>query len=276
MELIRGAIAGGYAVPGFCIWNAESANIVLRVASDCRAPVILMHGPGEFGILTPAQMAAAARAMAWPYDIPAALHLDHGGSMEHVDQCIAAGYTSVMLDLSQGPFEENVAGLTQVVAKARPLGITVEGEIGAMGRVDEASVEGGEIFALTDPVEAKAYVERTGIDIVAVSVGNAHGNYPTRPHIDFELLARLIEVTKIPVVFHGGSGMPEDDLRKAVSLGITKVNVASELMGAVRSSLQAQWTREGVWVPTSFGIAMETLAPIVEKWIRRTGAAGKA
>ena len=276
MDLIRSAVAGGYAVPGFCVWNAESANVVLRVASELRAPVVLMHGPGEFGILTPAQMAAVAGVMAEQYDVPAALHLDHGSSIADVDQCIQAGYTSVMLDFSHTPFEENVAGLREVVAKARPLGITVEGEIGAVGRVSAASSEGGDNSTLTDPDEAVAYVQQTNVDLVAVSIGNAHGTYPTRPHLDFQLLEKLIGIAGIPVVFHGGSGMPEEDVRTAISMGVVKVNVASELLEAARSSLQAQWENDAVWVPTTFAAAMEGVGQVVAKWIHRTGAAGKA
>lgn len=277
LELINAAAEGGYAVPSFCIWNAETMDVVLRVASDCKSPVMLMNGPGEFPLLSPAKTAATARAIAESYDIPAALHLDHGDSMVQVDDCLAAGYSSVMLDFSTRSFAENASSLAEVVAKAHPMGVTVEGEIGAVGRIDEVSGEGTEFCALTDPKEAKEYVERTGIDIVAVSIGNAHGNYPTRPQLDFELLATLRDATGVPIALHGGSGTPEEDLRKTISLGVAKVNIASELIRAVRQSLMDQWNAgQNQWTPGAMAVATETMAPIVEKWIKRTGAAGKA
>ena len=277
LELVRKADEEGFAVPSFCIWNAETVDLVLRVAADCRAPVIVMCGPGEFGLLPPAKIAAVARAIAEPYDVPAALHLDHGDSMECVESCLAAGFTSVMLDYSGRPFEENVSALKGVVALARAQGVTVEGEIGAVGWVDEVTGEGADASSLTDPDEARAFVEQTGIDMVAVAIGNAHGNYPTRPRLDFDLLARLRDCTSVPLVLHGGSGTPEEDLKEAIGLGIAKVNVASELVRAVRVRLLKHWgAGELLWTPMTLADAVESMAPVVEKWIRQTGAAGRA
>ena len=276
-ELVRDAAKNGYAVPSFCVWNAETMDIVLSVASDCGAPVILMNGPGEFGLLAPAKMAAIARTVAAGYDVTAALHLDHGDSLPLVEECLAAGYTSVMLDFSTRPFAENVAALCRVVELARPKGVSVEGEIGAVGAIDEVTGEGTSASSLTYPEEAKAYLQDTGVDMLAVAIGNAHGNYPTRPHLDFELLASLQEVTDVPLVLHGGSGTPEEDLRKAVSLGIGKINVASELVRVVRERLLQRWgANELLWTPRALADATEAMAPVVERWIRRTGAAGKS
>lgn len=277
-ELLRDATANGYAVPSFCVWNAETMDTVLSVSSDCGAPVILMSGPpGEFNLLAPAKMAAIARTVAGGYDVTAALHLDHGDSLPLVEECLAAGYTSVMLDFSTRPFAENVAALRRVVELARPKGVSVEGEIGAVGAIDEITGEGKTASSLTDPEEAKAYVQDTGVDMLAVAIGNAHGNYPTRPHLDFELLALLQEVIDVPLVLHGGSGTPDEDLRKAVSLGIAKINVASELVRVVRERLLERWrANELLWTPQALADSMEAMAPVVERWIRRTGAAGKA
>jgi len=277
IDLVRSAFEGGFAVPSFCVWNAECMDTVLRVAADCRAPVILMNGPGEFGLLPPATMGAIARAVARPYAVPAALHLDHGDSMGQVESCLSAGYTSVMLDFSAKPLRENIAALRRVVALAHPRNATVEGEIGAVGRVDEGTGEGAARSRLTDPDEARRFVRETGIDMVAVSIGNAHGNYPTRPTLDFDLLARLREATGIPLVLHGGSGTPAEDLRRAIGLGIAKVNVASELVRAVRDRLLQRWGNgELMWAPMAFADAREAMAPVVENWIHRTAAAGKA
>jgi len=275
-DLMSDALRRGYAVPSFCIWNAETADTVLRVAQRCRAPVILMTGPGEL-LLSYGALADTARVLAARYDVPAALHLDHGNTMEAVEACLAAGFTSVMLDYSTRPFDENVAALKQVAALARPRGVTVEGEIGAVGRVDEVTGEGKGHTALTDPGEARAYVEATGVDCLAVSFGNLHGNYKLPPKFDFELLAKLRDAAGVPLVLHGGSGTPPDDLRRAIELGIAKVNVASELNKVLREVLVKRWTAgERLWVPSALHEAMAAFGAAVEKWIGLTAAAGKA
>jgi len=285
-DLVGAAYRRGYAVPAFCAWNAEVMESVLAVAQRLRAPVILMSGPGEFPVLDPAGMAAVAYAIASRYDVPAALHLDHGDSLDMVAACVAARYTSVMLDFSARSFEENVAALQQVVAMARPKGITVEGEIGRIGKADEISAEasagGGEAgasaaAAFTQPAEAVEYVRRTGVDLLAVSIGNKHGFYRGDPHLEFDLLAALNAAVRIPLVMHGGTGIPEKDIRRSVELGIAKVNVASELVHGYRGSLTTQWQAgRNLWTPIAMAEATRTIAPVVEKWIRITGAAGMA
>ncbi|MFC1452589.1 ketose-bisphosphate aldolase [Verrucomicrobiota bacterium] len=276
-ELVRKAAEGGYAIPSFCVWNAETMETVLRVAADCRAPVMLMSGPGEFSLLSPAKMAGIARSIAGGYSVPASLHLDHADSVSLVEECLSAGYTSVMLDFSMRPFADNVAALVEVVGMAKPRSATVEGEIGSVGRIDEVTGEGSSDSFLTDPEEAAAYVRQTDVDMLAVAIGNAHGNYPTRPKLDFELLGTLRRAAGVPLVLHGGSGTPEEDLRKSISLGIAKVNVASELTRAIRETLLEQWNDgRALWAPHAIALATAGIAPIVEKWIRRTDAYGKA
>ena len=278
IDLIRPAFAGGYAIPSFTVWNAESMAGVLRVASDCRAPVMLMNGPGEFGLLPPSRMGDVARAVAKEFKVKAALHLDHGDSLDCVTQCVNAGYTSVMLDFSTRPVAENIAAMRQVVQQAHPKGITVEGEIGAVGRVDDVTGEGAlKASALTSPDEAKAFVSETGIDMVAVSIGNAHGNYTVLPKFEFELLKRLRTVTAIPLVLHGGSGTPAEDIRRSIELGVAKINVASELVRAVRETLLDRWkATQALWVPMAMADAAKAMEPVVEKWIRLCRADGKA
>ena len=277
LELLRRAVSEGYAVPSFCVWNAESMEVVLRVAAELKAPVILMNGPGEFGLLGPRDLGAVAYALAERFEVPAALHLDHGNSMAMVQDCLAAKYTSVMLDYSTRPWAENLEALSRVVALAHPQGVTVEGELGVIGQVDQVTVEGGGKSTLTDPDMAAAFVEKTGIDALAVSIGNAHGFYTKLPHLDLERLEKLKAATRIPLVLHGGSGTPEADLRRAISLGIAKVNVATESIAAVRQSLLEQWsTGKNLWTPMAQAVAMEAMAKVVKKWFRMTQAAGRA
>jgi ketose-bisphosphate aldolase len=276
-ELLERAAARGYAVPSFCVWNLEMAQTALRTAEELRAPVILMSGPGEFPLVRPAELSMAVHGLAEHFSVPSALHLDHGGSLADVEECLAAGFTSVMLDYSDRPFAENVAALRQVVEMAHPRGVTVEGEIGHVGSVDPVAVEGAIVSTLTDPEEAAAYVAETGVDALAVSIGNAHGHYPQLPRLDLERLARIRERTTVPLVLHGGSGTPEGELRQAISRGIAKVNVASDLITGVRESLLDQWNAgRNLWTPTAMAQAMEAVAEVVAGWIRRTGAAGQA
>ena len=277
LKLLQRAVSEGYGVPSFCVWNAESIEVVLRVAAELRAPVILMNGPGEFGLLSPRDLGVVAHALAERFDVPAALHLDHGDSIGMVEDCLAAKYTSVMLDYSTRPWQENVEALRRVVELAHPRGATVEGELGVIGQADQVSVEGGKQSTLTDPDMAADFVRKTGIDALAASIGNAHGLYTKLPQLDFERLAKLKEATRIPLVLHGGSGTPEADLRRAISLGIAKVNVATEAIAAMRQSLLEQWEAgKNLWAPMAQAVAMEAMAKVVAKWFHLTMAAGRA
>lgn len=277
LELIRNAYSRGYAVPSFCTWNAESVKTVLDVAEELKAPVMLMNGWAEFPIIRPCLHSTITYGLMKRYTVPAALHLDHGQSLDEVKECIEANYTSVMLDYSAKPFEENVEALQHVVQLARPRGITVEGELGAVGMVDNTVLEGTLESTLTDPDAAERFVEETGVDMLAVSIGNAHGMYREHPKFDFDLLGRIRTRVAVPLVLHGGSGTPLEDLKRAIALGIAKINVASELVQAVRTSLIEQWGQgKNLWVPLADEHAYGIMARVVRTWIEKTGAAGKA
>jgi len=268
----------GYAVPGFCVWNAETIRTVLQVATEQNAPVILMSGPGEFPLLPPSVLGRIARAEAEPLSIPVAIHLDHGDSLQMVAECLDAGFTSVMLDASDRPFAENVSLTQQAVAMARQAGADSEGEIGAVGRADNISIEGPHGGTLTDPEQAAQFVAETGIDAVAVSIGNAHGIYAERPNLDFQRLRQIGELVDVPLVLHGGSGTPAQDIQRAIGLGIAKVNVASDLGHAFRSDLAARFADpdDTLWGPLQMAKALEAVAAVVKRWLELTGAAGQA
>jgi ketose-bisphosphate aldolase len=281
VELVLTAWKGGYAVPSFCIWNAESIKTVLDAAERLRSPVILMNGWAEFLLLNQEATVAVAGALLGSCTVPVALHLDHGQNPEQVKEGIRAGYVSVMLDYSTRPFDENVQALKEIVDLAHPRGIGVEGELGAIGRADTHSAEGAGLPAgfstLTDPADAAEFVGRTGVDLLAVSIGNAHGIYAKKPEFDFGLLERIRSAVDVPLVLHGGSGTPEEDLKMAISLGMAKVNVASELVHAVRCSLTEQWKKgRNFYTPIALADAMKEMEKVVEKWILLTGSAGRA
>jgi ketose-bisphosphate aldolase len=277
IELINDAYRRKYAVPSFCTWDAESVKTVLDVAGELSAPVLIMNGWAEFPIIKPFLYSHIVRGLISRYTIPAALHLDHGQSLEEVRSCIDARYTSVMLDYSGRSFEENIRALKEVSRLAHPHGITVEGELGAVGKTDSHALEGFHRSTLTDPEDASIYVRETDIDMLAVSIGNAHGLYHEKPELNFDLLEQIKRAVPVPLVLHGGSGTPQDDLDHAISLGIAKINVASELMHTVRTSLFEAWSRnEHLWIPLALEHAYGKMAEVVRKWLVRTRAAGKA
>lgn len=276
-SLMAHALKHGYAVPSFCAWNAEVIETILKVCQRLKSPVILMAGPGEFPVLDPSANAAVARALLAHYKVRAALHLDHGDSMKMVKECVKAQFTSVMLDFSTRSFKENTTALRQVCRLCHLKGITVEGEIGAVGKCDSTTTEGSTGSRLTDPDEAAEYVKITGVDCLAVSIGNAHGTYVTLPKFDFERLARIREKVAVPLTLHGGTGTPDKDLKTAISMGMAKVNVATALISAYRNSLMNQWNaKQNLWTPMAQGAALNDVAKVVEEWVVRLNADGKA
>ena len=277
-KMLRRAHRKGYAVPGFCVWNAETIRTILQVATEQNAPVILMSGPGEFPLLPPSVLGRIARAEAGPLDIPVAVHLDHGDSLQMVAGCLDAGFTSVMLDASDHPFAENVKLTGRATEMARQTGADSEGEIGAMGRADDSSTEGAGQEMLTDPQEAAQFVAATGIDALAISIGNKHGIYPGLLELDFARLEQISAEVEVPLVLHGGSGTPDDDIQQAISLGIAKVNVASELMRAFATEWERQLSEleETPWVPLVMTETLGAIAAVARRWLDVTGASGQA
>jgi len=276
-ELLTEARKGGYAVPSFCAWNAETLLAVLETAETMQAPVIVMNGPAELGLLSLEIFARIAREIASGFSVPAALHLDHGDSLELIRRAIASGYTSVMLDFSLRPFDENASAMKEAVEMARPYGVTVEGEIGHVGKVDSVTAEGSGGSTLTTPQEAADFAAKTGIDAMAVSIGNAHGQYTRLPEFDFARLSAIGSAVATPLVLHGGSGTPDADIRRAISLGMVKINVATDLVTSWRESLRTQWNAgRNMWAPMAMADARKAMLPVIERWIRLTGAEGHA
>lgn len=276
-ELLQDAGSRGYAVPAFCIWSMDELAVVLRVATELRAPFIVMASRFEFMLMSPAMYADCARALMRHFSIPAALHLDHGESLAQVKACLDAGFTSVMLDYSARPYEENVAALREVSMLAHPLGVTVEGELGHVGKADTVTAESEGDSTLTLPEEAARYVEETGVDALAVSIGNAHGQYTRLPRFDFARLAAIRAAVHVPLVLHGGSGTPDDDLKRAIALGMAKVNVATDLTVTMRQGLKAELAlAQPRWLPHSLNLAVAGVGSTAERWFRLTGAVGRA
>lgn len=228
-NMIVAAREGGYAVPAFNIHNLETIQTVLETCEVLRSPVILAATPSTVKYATREYLIAIMEAAKEKVTIPVAFHLDHFENVRDIKAIIAAGCRSVMIDASKHPFEENVAIVKDVVDFAHACGATVEAELGRLGgQEDNLIVEERDAF-FTHPEEAVEFVTRTGVDTLAVAIGTAHGLYKSEPKLDFERLDRIRKVVDVPLVLHGASGVPAEAVRKAIELGISKVNIATEL-----------------------------------------------
>ena len=236
--LLQDAQANGYAVPAFNIHNAETIQAILEVCSEMRSPVILAGTPGTFKHIALEEIYALCSAYSTTYNMPLALHLDHHESLDDIRRKVHAGVRSAMIDGSHFPFAENVKLVKSVVDFCHSQDCSVEAELGRLGGVeDDMSVDAESAF-LTDPQEAKRFVELTGVDSLAVAIGTAHGLYSKTPKIDFQRLAEIREVVDVPLVLHGTSGVPDDAVRECVARGMCKVNYATDLRIAFSKGLK--------------------------------------
>lgn len=223
--LLKRAADNHQGVGAFSVGNMEMVKGAIQAAEELNTPIILQiaevrlkHSP--LALMGPMMVQAAKEAK-----VDVAVHLDHGLTMETIKKALELGFTSVMFDSSTYPFEENIERTRQVVELAKTYGATVEAELGLVGGSEDGSEDHG--IRCTDPDDAKTFYERTGIDALAVAIGNAHGNYPVAPKLAFDVLEKIHEKTNVPLVLHGGSGITDEDFQKAISLGIIKVNIAT-------------------------------------------------
>ena len=235
-QMLLDAQKGGYAVGAFNIENMEMVKAVIAAAEELRAPIMLQTTPGTIKYGTIETYAAIVKAEAAKTDIPVCLHLDHGNSFELAVQAMYAGYTSVMIDGSKLDFEGNIAITKKVVDVAKSLGIPVEAELGKVGGKEDDLV--ADMDTNTDPQEAKEFVERTGVDSLAIAIGTAHGFYIGTPVLDKPRVTACKEVVDVPLVLHGASGLSEEDVRECVQRGMCKVNFATELRAAYTAAVK--------------------------------------
>ncbi len=238
IEDLRRARAEGRAIVGFSIYNLEQGLGVVRAAEAEQAPVLLQAGSSAFRYAGLAPLARLALGLAESSSASVGVHLDHATDRAEIDACLGAGYTSVMFDGSALAFAENVRVTSAVVHAAHRAGAWVEAELaGIAGDEDESS--GAQASALTDPDLARQFVEATGVDALAVAVGNVHG-VPAEPvRLDLGRLAQIAERVGAPLVLHGASGLPEEEVQAAIALGVAKLNVNTELRHAFRDALLA-------------------------------------
>ena len=235
-DLLADARVGGYAVGSFSVANMEMVLGVLQAAEELRAPVILQiaevrlrQSPLE--LIGPLMVAAARQA-----SVPVAVHFDHGKTEQKIGQALELGFTSVMFDGSHLPLDENIAETCRIIEMARPYGAAVEAEIGCVG----GSEDGSEEIAMhcTDPADAVRFEQETGVDALAIAIGNAHGNYKATPKLRFDILAQVAEDTHTPLVLHGGTGISPEDFRRCAQTGIQKINIATATFDSVEQTVK--------------------------------------
>jgi len=277
-ELLKKAEEGKYAVGAFNCNNMEIVQAIITAAEAERAPVIIQASQGAIKYAGLEWVAGMAKLAAERAKVPVAIHLDHGTSFEQCVKCIRAGFSSVMIDGSKLPFEENVALTNKVVEVARAVGVSVEAELGKIGGTeDDISVDEREAM-LTDPDEAKEFVERTKVDSLAVAIGTAHGQYKGKPELDFDRLEKIKKLVKIPIVLHGSSGVPDEDIRRAISLGVSKVNIDTNIREAFTNTMRKILNEKPKEIDPRkvLGPAREAAVEIIREKIRLFGTSGKA
>lgn len=216
-----------YAIGNFDCFNLEMVKGVLAAAEETASPVIIAYGEPFIPHLDIPYYACAVRRMIEDVSVPVVLHTDHFTKTENITRAIASGYTSVMIDASDRPFDENVAVTKAVVEEAHKVGVSVESELGHVSGLEGVFQDDSSIF--TSPELAAEFVNKTGIDALAVSIGNVHGVYKAEPKLRFDILEKITQGTAVPLVLHGASGISKEDIRKAVALGITKVNYFTDM-----------------------------------------------
>ena len=272
--IIGMAEKGGYCIPAFNVYNTETIMGIIDAAEEERAPVIIQIYPRllneEVGFyICPAVVAAAQRAT-----VPICFHLDHGPTEAEVIRSLRWGFTGIMLDGSVHDFEKNVEITKHIVDVCGAIGIGVEGELGHVGSVNDASMDD-----FTSPEEAAEFVKRTGVVCLAVLIGNAHGHYKKPPKLDIERVKAIREATGgIPLVLHGGSGIPDEEVKAAIAAGVRKMNIGTDVCCAFADGTKAALDdpKRSIGVDVFMKKPIQYVKELAVSKIRLTGADGKA
>lgn len=238
LELQNYAKEGKFAIGAFNTNNMEITKAIIRAAEELRSPVIISCSPSALkyagiNILSSIVLTAIKNS-----EIPMAFHLDHGTDITDIVACVESGFSSVMMDGSKNELDKNIEISRQASELAHRKGLSIEGEIGRIMGAEDLIVVSKREASMTDPREAKRFVEESGIDTLAVSIGNAHGWYKDKPELDFDRLRKIADVVDIPLVLHGASGIGDEDIRKSIEIGITKINIDTEIREAFRNGVR--------------------------------------
>lgn len=276
-QLLLDAQKGGYAVGAFNVENMEMVMAVIAAATEQKSPVLIQTTPGTLKYAGLEYYLGNVAAAAKKASVPVAMHLDHGNSFALAMEAYRVGYTSIMIDGSKLPFEENIALTKSVVDACHAGDVPVEGELGKVGGKEDDLVNGDD-NPYTDPAEAKEFVERTGVDFLAIGIGTSHGIYKGVPKVNVEVLSNVRKVVDIPLVLHGTSGVPDEQVIDCVRRGICKVNYATDLRiaytQAVREFLNAN---PDAYDPKKYGACgIEAVKKYVMQKMEVVGSVNKA
>ena len=277
-EILQDAHKRGYAVGAFNVVNMEMLQGVIEAAEAEKSPVLVQTTEGALKYAGMEYLSTMIRFAAERASVPVAFHLDHGTTYETAMQCIRNGWTSVMIDGSHYPFEENVSLTSEVIRAAHACGVSVEAELGRLGGIEDNIKVDEKDAMYTDPEEAREFVKRTEVDYLAIAIGTAHGKYKGVPKLDFDRLTVIKKDLDMPIVLHGASGVAEEDITKAISLGVNKINIDTDLRVAytdkVRGVLDAD--SEVFDLRKIIAPARENVKSVVAAKLRLFGASGRA
>ena len=275
-DVLIPAKEGGYGVGFFNAVTLEQARAVIETAEELRSPVMIGTADGLNGFVPLKEAAYFLRPLAMNASVPVALHYDHGYSFGSCMEAVKCGFTSIMFDCSTLPYEENIRSLAEMVKICHSLGITVEGELGHVGDNEGSGKLEKPSDYYTDPQVALDFVQRTGVDALAIAVGNAHGDYKFPPKLDFQRIKVISGLTGIPLVLHGGSGLSDDDFRTAVSLGISKINIFTDIDKAGRNGLKQAIDDGAKVMRDMLAYERNAMKAVVAEKLTLFGSVGKA
>lgn len=273
-KVIDMAENGNFCIPAFNVYNMETVMGVAEAAEELRAPVIMQVYPRLFNEEVGYYLAPVILAAAKKMTVPVCFHLDHGPSEYEVIKALRSGASGIMLDGSEHSFEDNVALTKHIADICGTVGVQVEGELGHIGSVNDDAMD-----EFTNPDDAAEFVRRTGVACLAVLIGNAHGHYKKPPKLDIERVKAIRKATGgIPLVLHGGSGIPDDQVKAAVAAGIRKMNIGTDVCCAFADGAKAELENPGrsLAVDMFMKPSIESVKRLAEEKIRLVGADGKA
>lgn len=275
-EMLADARLKHYAVGAFNVENMEFVQAVIWAAEELNAPVIVQTSVNTLKYATPEMFINMVKSCADTVKVPVAIHLDHGSTLFNIMSCVKAGYKSVMFDGSMLPYETNVEQTRLVVELCKSIGVSVEAELGAISGKEGAPEKSDSLY--TNPDVAEDFVNRTGVDSLAVSIGTVHGLYKAEPKLDYERLTTIRNRVEAPLVLHGASGLTIDHLRECIARGITKVNIATELRCAWTDAYRQYVTENpSVFDPKKASkLAREAVMNVVKEKILNLGSNSKA
>ncbi len=277
-DFLPRAKANRFAVGQFNMNNLEFAQAITEAGIAEKAPFIFGVSEGALKYMGMENTVALAEAAAKKSGLPIALHLDHGSTFEVAMACIRAGFSSVMFDGSHHPFEENIKLTREVVRAAHAMGVSVEGELGTIGGVEDDISVAEEDANLAKPEEAIRFYEETGVDCVAIAVGTAHGMYKGEPKIHYDIIEAVASKIPVPVVLHGGSGVPDDAIIKSIAAGVGKINVNTENQVAMTNVIREVLNKDGkIYDPRKYLVpARNAMIEVVRTKMRLFGSSGQA